>query len=379
MNAPSKPNLYYIFVTITYLLFVLSSSSLFAQSPAAVKKIEKQFDLANDYAHSGNPGKAIPILYKIKEDCEKINYKQGITRVGHTLAIIYFNSTDYKKVITLDDEFLRIGEEIKDYEKLCQIHRLKGCAYSELGLLNKDNEERLESLKYAKKIQNRNSRQQAISLIYGNLANHYIKSGAPKDSVFVNISKSITEAKKIDDADASFRSKKYSLIAYSYLTLGDQFSKAGQPETAENYFLKALEIHNSQPVPFIEQVTLLSELGYFYYVQKKYEKAVKYAELGVNYEKKASFPQIRRDLFETLSKSYLELHKTDDSKRYLGLFTALNDSISNVDKSAVNLALSHSISNQKKMFVDYTGKRTALYVLSSLTFIVFGGWFFLAY
>ncbi len=156
------------------------------------------------YAHSGNPEKAIPILHKIKKECEAINYKKGITRVGHTLAIIYFNSSDYNKVISLNEEYLKVGNEIKDYEKLSHIHRLKGCAYSELGLLNKGTEEYAQALQYARKLTPGNNRQHAISVIYGNTASHRIKSGAPQDSVFASINKSIAEAEKINESDVFF-------------------------------------------------------------------------------------------------------------------------------------------------------------------------------
>ncbi len=380
MFAPHlRENLHYILVKKIHFLVVLFSSLVFAQRPVTINEINAQFDEANLYVNTANPEKAIPILDKIKKDCKSINYKLGITRLGHTLAIIYFNSSDYKKVITLDDEYLKTGIEIKDYEKLSHIHRLKGCAYSELGLLNKSNEELILALQYAQKINLKNNRQHAISVIYSNRANYFMKSATAQDSVFDNIKKSLAEAEKISETDNSFLSRKYSLISYSYIMLANEYSKSGNQQLARNYYLKALEIHNTKPTPLVERVVLLSELGYFYNEQKQYDKAVKHAELGVILEKKASFPQLRRDLFETLSKSYLELHKTEDSKKYLSLFTALNDSISNIDKKAVDIALSSTISKQEKIHLGITSRRTVIYLLSSFALVVFGISFFFYY
>lgn len=379
MPTSLRASLYYLLVNKIHLLLLLFSSVVFAQKTATIDGINKQFDQANVYVHTGNPEKAIPILDKINKDCKRIGYKLGITRVGHTLAIIYFNSSDYNKVINLNDEFLKIGNEIKDYEKLSHIHRLKGCAYSELGLLNKSSEELDQALQYAKKIKPGNNRHHAISVIYSNRSNHFMKSAVAQDSVFSNINKSIAEAEKISETDNSYISKKFSLISYSYIILANEYSKSGNQQLAGDYYMKSLEIHNAKPVPLVERVVLLSELGYFYNDQKEYDKAVKYAEMGVALEKKASFPQLRRDLFETLSKSYLELHKTEDSKKYLGLFTALNDSISNIDKKAVDTALSSTISKQEKLYLDSTSKQTITYTLSSLALIVFGTSFFLYY
>ncbi|MBK9225154.1 MAG: hypothetical protein IPO23_12070 [Flavobacterium sp.] len=70
----------------------------------------------------------------------------------------------------------------------------------------------------------------------------------------------------------------------------------------------------------IDEIILLSEMGRFYYSQKRYVEAIKYAERGLLTEKNSGSAKIRRDLFETLSKSYLEINKTKDSKKYLNLF-----------------------------------------------------------
>src|SRR5690554_2549284 len=156
-------NLQYIFAKTIHFLFFLFSSFVFAQRSVTIESINKQFEEANLYVNSGNPEKAFPILDQIEIDCKSIDYKPGITRIGHTLAIIYFNSSDYERVITLDDDYLQIGLAINDYEKLSHIHRLKGSAYTELGLLNKGSEERLQALKYAKKIEAGNKKLYAMS------------------------------------------------------------------------------------------------------------------------------------------------------------------------------------------------------------------------
>lgn len=357
------------------LIFLLCCSWLFAQQRITEESINKQFDQALHYVNSDNPEKALPILNEINNNCKTIGYKSGIARVGHTLAIIYFNSSDYNKVIHIDDEFLRVGDEVKDYEKISHIYRLKACAYSELGLLEKANGVYSLALQNAKKIKEGNGKQHALSVIYGNLASHLIKRGAAKDSVFTSINKSIAEAEKITEIDKSFISKKYSLIAYSYIILANEYFKSGNQKLAQEYYLKALNIHNEKPIPLVEKVVLFNELGYFYNEQKDYEKAAKYAELGVALEKKASFPQLRRGLYEILSKSYLELHNSDDSKKYFTLFTALNDSISSVDRKA----LTNTISQQDEQYLNSTNNQKIVYIVLSLALIIFGLAFFLYY
>ena len=282
-------------------------------------------------------------------------------------------------MITLDDAYIKTGLEIEDYDKLSHIHRLKSCAYSELGLLNKGDEERLQALKYAEKIIVENKKHYAMSLIYSNQAGSYIKSDAVQDSIFSSINKSLEHAKKITEENDLYVSNKYSLISYAYITFANQYSKLQEAKLAESYFLKALDIHNTKPMILVERVILLSQLGVFYYKEKRYDKAIEYAEQGVQMEQKASFPQIRRDLFETLFKSYLEINETENSKKHLNWFIALNDSITNVDKRAVDTALNSTVYKQKIKFLDDTSRRTLIYILSSMALVVFGASFFFYY
>lgn len=352
---------------------------LAAAQTVTIQTINEKFEEAAQYAHSANPEKAIPLLEEIKKDAESINYKAGITRVGYNLAIIYFNSTDYNKVINLDDEFQKIGNEINDFESVSHIHRLKGCAYSELGLLSKGNGEYDLALKYANRMKPGNNKQYALSLIYSNLANHYMKDTAPQDSIFSYINKCIEAAEKIDETDEVNLSKKYSLIAYSYIIMANEYEAVGNAVLAENYYLKSLEIHNSKSVPLVERVILLNQLGKFYLEQKDYEKSVKYAEEGIAIEKKSSIPQLRRDLFEVLSKSYLELHETEKSKNYLRLFTSLNDSLLNINRKAVDATLNKTISRQEELQLNNSSKQAIIYSLVGIVLLAFGIFFFLYY
>lgn len=357
------------------LFFVFWSNFFAAQKVVTEETINKQFDTALHYVTSDNPEKAIPILNEINNNCKKIGYKSGIARVGNALAIIYFNSSDYNKVINLSDDFLKAADEVQDYGRMSQIYRLKGCAYSELGLLKKGDQEYSLALHYAEKINPGNPKYYALSVIYGNLASHLIRSGTPWNSVYANINKSIAEAKKISETQEDYISKKYSLIAYSYIILANEYFKSGDQERAGEYYLKALKIHESKPVPLVEKVVLVSELGSFYNSRKEYDKAVEYAEYGLALEKKASFPQLRKGLFETLSKSYLELHETEKSRKYLEMFTALNDSISNIDRKT----LSNTVSKQEQEYNDSISRRTYAYALLSLILIACGTAYFLYY
>ncbi len=373
--ASTRKNIFSFFIFL--ILFELGF--VHAQTPITIESINKELEKASQFVYSDNPEKAIPILEKANKDAKSIGYKSAVTRVGYTLAIIYFNGSDYNKVINLDDAYLNVGNEANDFENVSHIHRLRGCAYSELGLLSKGSSEFEQALKYARKMTPGNNRQYALGLIYSNLASHYLKVAENQDSIVSNIKKCIAAAEKITETDATNISRKYSMIAYSNIIMANEYEKADNLDEAENYYLKSLEIHNSQSVPLVEKVVLLNQLGNFYYEKKEFEKSVEYAEKGIAIEKKSSLPQLRRDLFEILSKSYMELQETENSKKYLRLFTALNDSISNVNKKAVDNALNKTISKQEELHLNNISKQTVIYTLSAIVFIIFAISFFLYY
>mgnify|MGYP000355458609 FL=1 len=303
-----------------FFLFILLSSIAFAQKASiTTTDIDRRIDDAFNIVNTENPNKAIPILQKINIDSKNIDYKLGIVKAGYALNLIYYKKSDYKSVISLSDEAIKAGKEIKSYVYLSHIHRNKGNAYGELGFIDNSGKELFQALEYAKKLKDKNEKYYAVALLYDNLGGYYEKIKAPQDSVFAYMAKALKEVEKISDNEAnkSMVAAKYSLIAFEYMCFGVEYSKLGKPEIAEDYFKKSLEICESKKfMSLIDEIILLSEMGRFYYSQKRYVEAIKYAERGLLTEKNSGSAKIRRDLFETLSKSYLEINKTKDSKKY---------------------------------------------------------------
>lgn len=75
----------------------------------------------------------------------------------------------------------------------------------------------------------------------------------------------------------------------------------------------------------------------------------------------------------------MESNETEKSKKYFALFTALNDSISNSNKKAVNSALVKTISKQEELRVNNSNKQSVIYTLSGVVFLIFIISFFLYY
>lgn len=353
------------------LFFFLWMGILQGQSKISKEIIDKKFETAREYSNTSNPEKALSLLHEIEAESKTIDYYSGISKVGYMLSIIHFNRSDYNKVINLEDSYLDYGYKVNDYENIAHIHRIKAGAYSELGLMSKARGEYDLALKNAAQISSHSHKQNALSLIYSNLANLHIKAGAPQDSIFYNLKKGISEAEKIPETEASTTSIKYSIIAYSYIMLANEYDKIGNEDLAENYYLKAHQIHNSHSVPLVEKVVLLNQLAHFYHDQKKYKISVQHAEDALALEKQASVPQLRKEIYEVLSKSYMELDESEKSKTYLKKFTALNDSIVFSNKQAVDAALNKTITKEKELTHINTTKQWIIYSLIALVITLF--------
>jgi AraC-like DNA-binding protein len=353
------------------LFFFLWMGILQGQSKITKETIDKKFETAREYSNTSNPEKALSLLHEIEAESKSIDYFSGISKVGYMLSIIHFNRSDYNKVINLEDSYLDYGYKVNDYENIAHIHRIKAGAYSELGLVSKARGEYDLALKNARQILSHSHKQNALSLIYSNLANLHIKAGAPQDSIFYNLKKGISEAEKIPETEVSTTTIKYSIIAYSYIMLANEYDKIGNENLAETYYLKAHQIHNSHSVPLVEKVVLLNQLAHFYHDQKKYKISVQYAENALALEKQGSVPQLRKEIFEVLSKSYMELDESEKSKTYLKKFTALNDSIVFSNKQAVDAALNKTITKEQELSHINTTKEWIIYSLIALLFTIF--------
>lgn len=357
-------------------LFLFMSAGLQSQQSSDGQLIAEKLNEMQKVVYSTSPAKALPKLKELVGMSEKAGYTEGVSKAGYLLAIAYFNSSDYHKVVNLDTKYQDAAQQSADYESLSHIYRLRGCAYAELGLQNKGESEIRRAQQYAAKIPSESKKQYALSLIYSNQANHLMKQKAPQKEILDLLRRSISASEKIDEAGSQEQARKHSMISYSYIIMARLFEEADDLKAAEEYYLKALKIHETETVPLVEKVVLLNQLSYYYFEQGDFLKTIQFAEKGLLTEKKAKVPQLRKDLYEILSKSYVETQQIEESKDYLRLFTALNDSLSSVNKFAVSAALDRNVSQQKELQMNNLNKQLVIYVLSALLLVIFGVFIF---
>jgi len=330
------------------LLLIFGISHAGTPQSKSEQAIEIQIKKARELGAS-NPEKALEILLKCNVSSKEINYKKGILDSDNSIMILYFWKGDYKKVIELSNETVKFAKELNNAEVLSDTYRLKAVSYLSLGTNYSALEELNKALEYARKISNEDSRFIQISTIYDNTAQYYENINSIKEVILYK-TKSLEEAKKINE-NGSLVNQKYQMIAFQYMNLGTIYSEMREKEKAEQYFFESLKIYESKKYPFLpksDEIILLSEMGKFYYSQKKYTKAIEYLERGKEAEKSISVPYTRKEIYEILFKSYLELNNTKLSKKYSDLYTSLNDSIIKSERKAANAPVKQILSEEKQ-------------------------------
>lgn len=323
-----------------------------------------------------NPKRSIPVVTKIYQDSKKQGYKKGMLECDNILMAKFYDAGDFKKVVEISKEAEILAKEANDNVILSNTYRLKGSSYTELGFNNECLKEFKKALEIAEKIDSKNDKNYQKSMIYNGLASYSAHINAPIDSV-VHYQKKCLESALLLEENKDFINKKYFIITLCYINLGKTSVALQQAKDAELYFSRALEISENKKYIIGKdlKVTVPNEFAWLYYDQKKYDKAKSFAEKAEKIEKGAGLPYIRRDIYEVYFKSCVELGEKEVSKKYMNLYTKLNDSLVNAEKKSINTPVKHIIDEKEEV---YTNDIQKIIVTASgiIIALLLAGWFF---
>ncbi|WP_153392304.1 tetratricopeptide repeat protein [Chryseobacterium vaccae] len=332
-------------------------------------KIKKAEELAKD-----KPSQSIELSHEIYTISKKKGYKKGVLESSVMLMARYFDLGNHKKVIDLSGEAEKLALELKDASILANVYRLRASSYTELGFNDECIKELRKALKISEKITSSDKKNYLNALTYIGFASYSAHVNAPLDSVIYYQKKCLESTVKIGN-DKDFVSKKYHMLALVNINLGMTSVASGRINDAETYFGKALEICQNKQYNVSKnlEITVLNEYAWLYYDQKEYDKSVYYASRAEQFEKIISMPYIRRDIYEVYFKSYVELGEKTASKKYMNLYTKLNDSLVNAEKKAINIPVKQIMDKQGQA---HTGniRKILLSALALIIFITAAGW-----
>jgi len=333
-------------------------------------EIEKVKDISLE-----NPQTAIDLADRIYKDSKQIGYKKGMLE-SHVIRMgKYYNIGSPEKILELSKEAEMIAAETKDNEALCMVYRLKGQAYDQLAFFDKCRKELERSMTISEKITSANAKNYNQALIYMGIASYTAHINSPVDSVMHYQSKALESVEKIDESK-EYLNQKYYLIALSYINLSMTNSALSNFQVSERLLAKALDICRDKQYNIGKrpEVLALNEFAWLYYTRKKFDKSIEYALQAESLEKQILLPYIRRDIYEVLFKSYVEMGNKTAASKYTKLFTSLNDSIVNAEKIAIEAPVGQIVKEEKA-----AGKSNVRKILAIATgvilLVIICGWF----
>ncbi len=347
------------------LIFGISNAQLSTTMPTTAE-IDREINKARKLSIS-DPAKSITLSDQTFHVSKEIGYKKGMMESSLILMTKYFDAGNFRKVIDISKEAEKLSIELKDNKVLANTHRLRASAYTEIGFNDESIREFNKALNISGRLANKNDRNYQKALIYIGIGSYAAHMNMPLDSVIYYQKKCLEKAVAIED-HKDFVTQKYFTLALSYINLGKTSVAARKINDAETYFARALEICQNKKyrIDGSLELSVLNEYAWLYYDQKKYDKVIDYAGRASQLEKQISSPYIRRDIYEVYFKSYVELGEKEASKKYMHLYTKLNDSLVNIEKKTINTPVKHIMGEQEH---TYTSNIKKILLLSSGTII----------
>lgn len=333
-----------------FLLFTFFHQISFAQNATQIKaQLDKLMEL--DRTGKMNTNEATKLFMACYDRSKSIQYALGIERSGTMLAQNQLRKGAYKEVITLTDELIKNKDLSIKVENMGEIYRIRGLAFSDLGFIDKSYKEYRTALKLIKQIKDKNLRHYRAACLYDNMTSYFDHKKISPDSISYYLQKSLEEVLKVENTDIFWQPHKNNMIMMLHCNLGVYYTDIAthrNTKLAEKYFGEALEINTkNKNIQNDNKVNLFLSLSRFYADNKNSEKAIKFANELLKVEKTASSPYPRLDIYNILSKSYLDLGSIKLSKKYMALYTTLSDSIQIAEKYAVNSSMQKVVSDEK--------------------------------
>ncbi|MCQ9638125.1 helix-turn-helix transcriptional regulator [Chryseobacterium sp. WG14] len=260
--------------------------------------------------------------------------------IGTELMRTYSTLNNAEKVIEVSTDLESLINEDSSPQEVSNMYKMKAGSLGDLGFLEDSHKAYQASKKYLGKIKDNDVRHYYSSLFYSNYSGYFDQSKKQPDSVRLYLIKGLNEAEKISEKKSSISlGKKYDLIVSIQANLTLYYLwiiQPAEPRTAETYLLKSLKIAENRKISSLNEMNLYRTAGNFYFDQKNNDKAIHYAQKGLELERKISSPSGREIFYEILTEAYLAKNNTIEGKKYNELLTNLRDSIRIAEKHSVN-------------------------------------------
>lgn len=294
-----------------------------------IKKMYREMKTSNTQQQIGQ-------IEKVVELSKKINYKEGIGTGKMKLLRIFYQQSDYKKMLELIKDIE--GLDLNNNAQLTMLCIYKSYVNSAMGIQKEEFKNIKDGLKYAKKIDEINERHFLTSVVYNRFSVYY--DYKKPDSLIYYLKKELEELQQINDSSQKLKAEKYEKIALNNLNIGNFYLGVVQPQQldhAEYYYLKAYNYKTTQPDIFEKlDMPILCGTGRFYLEKHDYKKSIDLAQEVLQREKYKKNPTYRLFAYQLLADSNEELKKPAEQAKYTLLYAKLKDSLNSAAKKEVN-------------------------------------------
>jgi len=255
---------------------------------------------------------------------------------GLLLVLASFHNTysgNYAEALKNQLAALSIFEEIRDTGAMASCYLNIGGIY----FYQENDDEALKNYQHALEIYKAIGNDYYISLAYLSIGAIYIHLDKYEDALR-NFSASLKISRQIGDEAG---------MANSYNNIGEVYSKQGKYEEALKNHLatfKTREALNDQRGLIIS----LTNIGSDYVALGKHADAVSYLTKALAMADKTNFRDIKKDIYFSFSAAYKRVGDLSNAFKYLSLYAALKDTLSNESISRQMAEMKMKYESEKK-------------------------------
>jgi serine phosphatase RsbU (regulator of sigma subunit)/uncharacterized protein HemY len=311
----------------------------FMRAAALFEEINEEFEYAKTchyigiiyYEQTDFPD-ALNYLNKSSKILEKILDKKNVPSVYNDIGRTYLKQDKYREALEYFYKALRISEEDGEAESISFSYFNIASVYE----TQKDYSKSIEYYEKSLKLSEEKKLKSRIIECSQKLGNVYYKSNK-LDNARSIITKTIQLSEEIGDSIT---------IAWCYITLGEI-------ENSNENHLKAIDFYKESYKIFkiknLEDGLAMAYLflGKSYYQLNRFNEAIDYLKIAENLANKVNSLEIKRDIAESLFRSYNKTNQHQAALLYHIKFKDLSDSISNKE-TITRLAQLEVIYDQQK-------------------------------
>ncbi len=360
-----------IFTFLHLAIFSVAQPSDTANIAQRIRQVQKE--------ELSDPIAALAKYTELAELAQKNGYQEGMLNCAMgKIGILAGYKNDFKKVIEESFVVEAAAKALDDKISTVDAFRIRGMAYSDLGLSTKGYESFQEALSLLDGLQDSEEKKMKTAILYDNIGGYY-SNICMQDSMVFYKQKVLEEAQKLSSKESRFVSNKYHFIIHICGYLGRYYRQIGSYDTAAYYLFKGdstCKAVDTGQLRLREKLSLYSEIAFYYYEIGEYDKSINYGHIVLEIMDSIPIPIVREEVYKALSKSYLKIGNADSSLYFSTLYTNLVEENAQSTRLQVDAPVAQLINEKEKIVEQRSQKKFAIIISCLVVFSALAAWWY---